>query len=125
MSIPLIEAPVSEEVRAAVARGWAAYEAATREAGPTDNLDKRIGDLIDKQVIDDVIRAFVRQGRPFSANDLRPHLPHGIRKCLISRRLIVAQHDGLIRRVGFTPSTLASTKAALVRVYAPIQGAMR
>lgn len=125
MSIPLIEAPVSDEVRAAVAAGWAAYETATREAGPTDNLDKRIGDMIDKKVIDDVIRAFVRQGRPFSANDLRPHLPHGVRKCLISRRLIVAQNDGLIRRVGFTPSTLRSTKAALVRVYAPIPGALR
>lgn len=122
-SLPLIEAPVSDEVRAAVAAGWAAYEASTRDLGPTDNLDLRIADLIDKQVIDDVITAFVAQGRPFSANDLRPHLPHGVRKCLISRRLIVAQHDGRIRRVGFTPSTLRSTKAALVRVYAPIPGA--
>lgn len=123
-TLPLIEAPVSDEVRAAVAAGWAAYEASTREAGPTDNLDRRIADLIDKQVIDDVIKAFARQGRPFSANDLRPHLPAGIRKCLISRRLIVAQNDGLIRRVGFTPSTLKSTKAALVRVYAAIPGAL-
>lgn len=52
-TIPLIEAPVSDEVRAAVAEGWKAYEASTREHGPTDSLDKRIADLIDKQVIDD------------------------------------------------------------------------
>ncbi len=123
MSRAIIEAPVSDDVRRAVAAGWDAYEAATREAGPTDNLDKRVGDAIDKEVIDTTIRAFVRQGRPFSANDIRPHLPHGVRKCLISRRLIVAQHDGLIRYVGVTPSTLASTKAARVNVYAPIQGA--
>lgn len=117
MSIPLIEAPVSDEVRAAVAEGWKAYEAATREHGPTDNLDKRIADLIDKQVIDDVIAAFAAQRRPFSANDIRPHLPVGVRKCLISRRLIVARHRGLIRRVGFTPSSLKSTNSALIRVY--------
>ena len=38
--------------------------------------------------------------------------------------LIAAQRAGWIRRVGFTPSTLKSTKNALVRVYAPIPGAL-
>ena len=111
MTRQLIEAPVSDAVRAAVATGRAAHEAATRDTGPNDDWDKR--------VIDQCITAFVKQGRPFSANDMRPLLPE-VRKCLISRRLIVAQNDGLIRYVGVTPSTLKSTKAARVNVYAPI-----
>ena len=77
----------------------------------------------DKQVIDQVIRAFVLQGKPFSANDMRPLLPE-VRKCLISRRLIAAQRDGLVRSVGITYSTLKSTKGARVSVYAPIRGAL-
>lgn len=117
MSAPLIEAPVSDEVRAAVATGWADYERATRESGPTDEWDR--------QAIDLVIRAFARQGKPFSANDIRPWLPAGIRKCLISRRFIAAQNDGVLRYVGVTKSTLKSTKAARVNVYAPISGALQ
>ncbi|NUO57277.1 MAG: hypothetical protein HOV78_11465 [Hamadaea sp.] len=124
MTRSIIDTPVSDEVRAAVASGWAAYKAATAEAGAHDSLDQQVMDAVDKRVIDDVIHAFVRQGRPFSANAIRPHLPAGVRKCLISRRLIAAQNDGLIRYVGVTPSTLASTKAARVNVYAPIPGAL-
>ena len=115
MSRAVIEAPVSDEVRAAIATGYAAYKAATETHGPSDEWDNR--------VIRQCIEAFVRQGRPFSANDMRPLLPE-VRKCLISRRLIDAQRDGLIRYVGVTPSTLASTKAARVNVYAPIAGAL-
>jgi hypothetical protein len=116
MSRAVIEAPVSDEVRAAVKAGWAAYKAATEEYGPSDDWDRK--------VIDQCIRAFVKQGRPFSANDMRPLLPE-VRKCLISRRLIVAQNDGLIRYVGVTPSTLKSTKSARVNVYAPIPGSLQ
>lgn len=112
---PVVEAPVSEEVRAAVAEGWAEYRAATEEHGPADEWDRR--------VIDQVIRAFAAQGRPFSTNDMRPLLPE-VRKCLISRRLIAAQKDGLIQYVGVTPSTLKSTKAARVNVYRPLAGAI-
>lgn len=112
MSRAVIECPVSEETRTAIREGWASYHAAVQEHGP--------GDEWDKQVIDQCIRAFAKQGRPFSANDMRPLLP-AVRKCLISRRLIVAQHDGLVRYVGVTPSTLESTKAARVNVYAPIR----
>jgi hypothetical protein len=113
---PIIEAPVSEQVLAAIQDGWAAYEAATDEHGPDDDSDRLL--------IDRVIRAFVRQGRPFSANDIRPHVD-GVRKCLISRRLITAQRDGLISYVGVTPSTLKSTKAARVNVYRPVPGALQ
>lgn len=115
MSRPIIQAPVSDQVRAAVAAGYAAYKQATETHGPADEWDNR--------VIRQCIEAFVLQGRPFSANDMRPLLPE-VRKCLISRRLIEAQHDGLIRYVGVTPSTLASTKSARVNVYAPIRGAL-
>jgi hypothetical protein len=112
----IVAAPVSDEVRSAVNAGWAAYEVATREHGPSDEWDRR--------VIDQAIRAFAKQGRPFSVNDFRDLLPE-VRKCLISRRLIAAQNDGLIRYVGVTPSTLKSTKAARVNVYAPIPGAVQ
>lgn len=115
MSRPIIVAPVTDKVRALVETGWSAYHAAVQEHGPSDEWDRR--------VIDQAIRAFVLQGKPFSANDLRPLLPE-VRKCLISRRLIVAQNDGLIRYVGVTPSTLKSTKAARVNVYAPMAGAL-
>lgn len=116
MSRPIIEAPVSDEVRAAVSAGLAEYKAATETHGPADEWDNA--------VINRLIRAFVLQGRPFSANDLRPLLP-AVRKCLISRRLIDAQENGLITYVGVTPSTLKSTKGARVNVYRPVRGALQ
>lgn len=116
MSRPLIVAPVGENVRALVEAGWSRYHSSVAEHGRADEWDR--------QVIDQAIWAFVEQGKPFSANDLRPLLPE-VRKCLISRRLIQAQKNGWVRYVGVTPSTLASTKAARVNVYAPIRGASR
>lgn len=115
MTKVVIDTPASDETRAAIAEGWALYEAATQENGPSDEWDRR--------VIDEVIRHLCRQGKPFSANTMRPLLPE-VRKCLISRRLIVAQNAGWVRYVGVTPSTLKSTKAARVNVYAPIPGAL-
>ncbi|MCR1785356.1 hypothetical protein KVF89_22640 [Nocardioides carbamazepini] len=115
MSLAVIECPPSDATRAAINEGWTRYEQATKSEGRSDEWDNR--------VILTAIKAFVRQGRPFSANDFRDLLPE-VRKCLISRRLIEAQRAGWIRRVGFTPSTLKSTKNALVRVYAPIPGAL-
>lgn len=115
MSRAVIEAPVSDAVKAAVQSGYAAYKAATETNGRTDEWDNR--------VIVNCIRAFVKQGRPFSANDMRPLLPE-VRKCLISRRLIDAQRDGWVRYGGVTPSTLKSTKSARVNVYIPIPGAL-
>jgi hypothetical protein len=114
VSRPIIEAPVSDEVRAAITSGWADYKAATEAHGFSDEIDKAL--------IDCVIAAFARQGRPFSANDIRPHV-EGVRKCLISRRFIVAQNAGLLTYVGVTPSSLKSTKAARVNVYRPVRGA--
>ncbi|WP_372733582.1 hypothetical protein [Nocardioides sp.] len=116
MSSFVVEAPVSAGVRRAIARGRAAYEKATASTGPSDVWDNR--------VIDQAIYAFVRQGHPFSANDFRDLLPK-VRKCLISRRLIQAQKDGLVVWTGrVTPSTLRSTKAAHVNVYEPLPDAV-
>ena len=76
--------------------------------GPADEWDRAC--------LDRVILAFAKQGHPFSANDLRELLPP-VRKALISHRLRVAARDGLIRRVGKTPSTLKSTHAHEINVY--------
>ena len=94
----------SEAVRAA----FAAFDAAVFE-------DER-SDAIDKAVIDAVIEHHASVGVPFSANSMRDDLP-AVRMALVSRRLIAAQHRGLIRKVGYTPSTLASTHGAVVAVY--------
>lgn len=107
----VVECVPTDATRAAVAEGFKAFEAATREHGPADEWDRR--------VIDQAIRAFARQGQPFSANDIRPLLPV-VRVCLISRRFIVARRDGILEWTGtITPSTLASTKAAGVKVWRP------
>lgn len=55
-------------------------------------------------------------GGPFSVNDFRELLPR-VRNALISHRLRAAQHAGVIRRVGKTPSTLKSTHAHEINVY--------
>ena len=122
MSRPIIDTPVSDETRAAICQGWVDYRASTelRGVGVDGSWDQAVADECDKELIDTVIRAFARQGRPFSANTIRPHV-EGVRKCLISRRLIAAQDEGLIRYAGVTPSTLKSTKSARVNVYVPLR----
>ena len=68
MSRAIVDTPVSDEVRAAVATGMAAHERATRDTGPTDEWDR--------QAIDTVIHAFVRQGKPL-LRELDPPTPAG------------------------------------------------
>ncbi len=114
MSRPIITCPTSDETRRLVEVAWDEHDRAVRSDGPADDWDKL--------VIDKVIHAFAAQGRPFSANDLRELLPP-VRKALISHRLRVAHKDGLIRRVGKTPSTLKSTHAHEINVYAPTRRA--
>ena len=98
----------TEETRARVQVAWDEYDKAVQVEGPADEWDRAC--------IDRVIRAFAAQGHPFSTNDLRDLLPP-VRKALISHRLRVANRDGLIRRVGKTPSTLKSTHAHEINVY--------
>lgn len=111
----IISAPVTPELRARVDAAFAAYHASVAVHGAADAWDR--------SVIDKVIDAFVSQGRPFSANDMRELLPV-VRKCLVGARLNSYQRRGLIRRVGITPSSLQSTKGAHVAVYAPVRGVL-
>lgn len=116
MSRPVIECSPNQHTRELVEAAWARYHDSVQESGPADERDRA--------VIDAAIRGMALQGKPFSVNDFRHLLPDEVRKALISRRLIAAQHAGWIRYVGVTASTLRSTKAARVSVYAPIRGAL-
>lgn len=108
----IVECPPTEETKRAIRAGFRAFEESVHEYGPSDEWDRR--------VIAAVIRAFAAQGKPFSINDCRDHLPE-VRKALISRGFIAAQRDGLIEWRGLTTrSNLDSTKAAKVQVYVPI-----
>lgn len=115
MSRPIVECPPTTYTRELVQAAWAEYHRTVQEHGAADEHDK--------WVIDQAIRAMVLQGGRWSINDFRDLLPE-VRKCLISRRLIAAQRDGLIESVGVTYSTLKSTKGARVSVYQPVPGAL-
>lgn len=92
----------------AVAEALALFERAVIEDERTDATDNL--------VIERLIEHWASLGVPFCANHLRDDLP-AVRKCLISRRLIDAQRAGRVRKCGYTPSTLASTKGSVVAVY--------
>lgn len=70
----------------------------------------------DRKIIDQAIKAFARQGRPFSSNDLRELLPD-VRPALIGARFLAASNAGRIRKVGLTPSTKKNTHAKDVAVW--------
>lgn len=113
----IVECPPTEATKRSIRRGMRAHKEATLEYGPSDEWDRR--------VIAQAIRAFARQGKPFSINDFR-HLLPAVRTCLISRGFIDAQRDGLIEWRGRTArSTLDSTKAAKVQVYVPLPNPAR
>lgn len=80
----------------------------------------RVEDAADdweRAVIDQAIRAVADRGREFSANDVRPLLPPGVRPKLIGARFRTAATRGVIRRVGYTPSTDPGTHAHPVTVW--------
>lgn len=64
-----------------------------------------------RSVIDQAITATALQGRPFSANDVRPLLPPGIRPALVGARFLAASKRGQIRKVGWVASTDPGTHA--------------
>lgn len=113
MNTGIVTCPTTDETRLKVEAAWDEYDKAVLVDGPADEWDKR--------VIDRVIYAMAAQGQPFSVNDFRELLPP-VRNALISHRLRAAQHAGVIRRVGKTPSILKSTHAHDINVY---QGAKR
>lgn len=81
-----------------------------QDADPKVHRDRALdqveatADEQDRRVIDQAIRAFAANHRPFSANDLRPMLPV-VRKSLLGSRFLAAAKRGEIRRVGYEPST--------------------
>lgn len=62
----------------------------------------------DAKRIDTLITTYARSGVEFSANDLRPALTD-VKGSLIGARFGAAAKRGLIKRVGYTPSTQAET----------------
>lgn len=65
----------------------------------------------DRAVIDQAIRVVAERGRPFSANDVRPLLPAGIRPALVGARFMAASRRREIRKLGWVPSTDPGTHA--------------
>lgn len=57
-----------------------------------------------KSVIDRAIREVAARGVPFSANDVRPLLPD-VRAALVGARFMAAAKSGVIRKVGYVPSS--------------------
>lgn len=71
----------------------------------------------DRAVIDQAIRVVADRGRPFSANDVRPLLPPGIRPALIGARFLAASKRRQIRKLGWVPSTDPGTHAHPVALW--------
>jgi hypothetical protein len=65
----------------------------------------------DRKVVDHAIRFVASQGQPFSANDVRPLLPEGLRPALLGARFRTAALHNVIRRIGYVPSTDPGTHA--------------
>jgi len=72
--------------------------------------------------VDRMIAACAQTGAPFSANDIRDRIPAGIRPAAIGGRFRAAARRGLIRPVGYVPSTDPGTHGHPVRLW---QGAGR
>jgi hypothetical protein len=70
----------------------------------------------DCQAIDQAIAHFARTDRPFSANDVRPHLPQ-VRRPAIGARFNAASRRGLIRPIGYTPSSDPGTHGHPIRLW--------
>lgn len=88
---------------------------ALREEG-VQKVEQSSGEW-DRRVVDQAIKACAEKGRPFSANDVRPLLPAGIRKNLVGARFLAASRAGLIRRVGAVASTDPGTHAHEVKLW--------
>lgn len=65
--------------------------------------------------VDLLIARAAATGREFSANDIRAHLPEGIRTAAIGARFAHARRRGVIVPVGYVTSTDPGTHAHQVR----------
>lgn len=71
----------------------------------------------DRDAIDHAIRTVAQQLRVFSANDVRPRLPHGVNPNLIGARFIALAKSKEIRKVDEVPSTDPGTHGKKVAVW--------
>lgn len=71
----------------------------------------------DVAAIDLLIARAAATGAVFSANDLRAHLPPGVRTAAIGARFAHARRRGVIRAVGYITSTDPGTHAHPVRTW--------
>ena len=71
----------------------------------------------DLAAIDLLIARAAATGSVFSANDVRPHLPEGVRTAAIGARFAHARRRGVIHPVGYTTSTDPGTHAHPVRTW--------
>lgn len=72
----------------------------------------------DRAVIDQAIRVVAARGQAFSANDVRPLLPPGIRPALVGARFMAASRRREIRKLGWIPSTDPGTHAHPIALWA-------
>lgn len=70
-----------------------------------------------RAVVDQAIAAAARTGRQFSANDVRPLLPAGVRPALVGARFMAASRRRAIVKVGWVPSTDPGTHAHPVALW--------
>lgn len=75
-------------------------------------------DDMSRATIDQALREVAKRGRPFSANDVRPLLPPGIRPALVGARFMAASRRREIRKVGWVASTDPGTHAHPVALWA-------
>jgi hypothetical protein len=71
----------------------------------------------ERAVIDQAIRALADRGRPFSANDVRPLLPPGVRPALVGARFMAASRRLEIVEVGLVRSTDPGTHAKRITIW--------
>lgn len=67
--------------------------------------------------LDQLIARYAATGKPFSSNDLRDQIPEGVRPNAIGGRFREAARKGLIRSVGWVPSSKQNTHGHPVRVW--------
>lgn len=67
--------------------------------------------------LDNLIAQHAASGKPFSSNDLRKHIPEGVRPNAIGGRFAQARRRGLIRPVDWVASTDPGTHSHPVRVW--------
>lgn len=77
-------------------------------------------DQWDRDVIDQALRAVRQRGARFSANDVRPLLPPGVRPALVGARFMAASRREEIRKVGWVASTDPGTHAHPIALWEPM-----